>query len=129
MSVNNEVDFDLDDEVREILGEDIGSDPINSSGHTSNSKKRARSSTSKCQEYFTKLDNTEDGKERAACNKCRKVYLVGGKSYGTTNLNKHMKICPLRDQLDVGQMLIDADGKIRARKIDQKIFLEKKHLL
>ena len=59
------------------------------------------------------------------CNRCKKVYLVGGKLYGTNNLNKHMKSCPLRDQLDVGQMLIDADGKIRARKIDQKIFREK----
>ena len=66
-----------------------------------------------------------DGKERAECNRCKKQYLVGGKGYGTSNLNKHMEACPLRDHLDIGQMLVDVDGKIHSRKISQNVFREK----
>ena len=83
ISVNNEMDFDdnLDDEVREVLGADIGvdlEDPSITNTNASSSMKRPRE-TAKCWQYFTRLGKSLDGKERAECNRCKKQYLVGVK--------------------------------------------------
>jgi len=83
-------------------------------------KKRDKTSTSDCWRYFTKIGEGNDGKERAKCNSCNKIYVTGGRKYGTSHLNRHIMKCVKRKSEDVGQMILDMQGKLKAKKkIDQ----------
>nr|KYP41911.1 Putative AC transposase [Cajanus cajan]KYP41915.1 Putative AC transposase [Cajanus cajan]KYP41917.1 Putative AC transposase [Cajanus cajan] len=66
----------------------------------------------------------DDGKERAKCNGCGKTYVVGGKAYGTSHLNRHIPKCEKRKYEDMSQMILNMQGKLKSRKIDQMIFRE-----
>ncbi|XP_028102777.1 zinc finger BED domain-containing protein RICESLEEPER 1-like [Camellia sinensis] len=55
--------------------------------------------TSKAWDHFEKIKGI-DGKDRAMCKYCKKEYIAGSKSHGTSNLLSHLKNCtkyPYRD--------------------------------
>jgi hypothetical protein len=79
---------------------------------------------SDCWKFFTIVEDGKDGIGRAKCNTCKKEYKCGGKLYGTSSLNRHILSCQKSKYGDVGKMIIDMDGKIRQRKIDQMISRE-----
>jgi len=66
--------------------------------------------------YFTKIEEGKDGKERAKCNSCNKIYVTGGTKYETSHLNRHVMKCVKRKTKDVGQMILDMQGKLKAKK-------------
>jgi len=75
--------------------------------------------------YFTKIEEGKDGKERAKCNSCNKIYVTGGTKYETSHLNRHVMKCVKRKTKDVGQMILDMQGKLKAKKkIDQVVHRE-----
>ncbi|KAK2416658.1 zinc finger BED domain-containing protein RICESLEEPER [Trifolium repens] len=79
---------------------------------------------SDCWKFFTIVEDGKDGIGRAKCNTCKKEYKCGGKLYGTSSLNRHILSCQKSKYGDVGKMIIDMDGKIRQRNIDQMISRE-----
>ncbi|XP_061359775.1 zinc finger BED domain-containing protein RICESLEEPER 2-like [Gastrolobium bilobum] len=60
----------------------------------------------------------------ARCNACKQEYKVGGKQYGTSSLNRHLPKCKQIKFEDVGQVMIDMQGKLKSMKIDQRISRE-----
>lgn len=59
----------------------------------------SRRTTSKAWDHFEKIKGI-DGKDRVMCKYCKKEYIVGPKSHGTSNLLSHLKNCtkyPYRD--------------------------------
>ena len=71
--------------------------------------------------YFIKKEIGKDGIQRAECKGCKAEYKCGGKQYGTSSLRRHLPKCKSLSFYDVGQMIVDHDGKVRSKKIDQKI--------
>ncbi|RDX79021.1 hypothetical protein CR513_40605, partial [Mucuna pruriens] len=63
----------------------------------------------------------EDGKETTRCNVCNKEYRIGGKRYGTSNLNCHVEKCKKIKFEDIGQMMLDMQGKLKSRKTDNMV--------
>ena len=84
-------------------------------------KKRDKTTTSDCWRYFTKIEVGKDGKERESCNR---IYATGGRKYGTSHLNRHVMKCDKRKTKDVGQMILDMQGKLKGKKIDQVVHRE-----
>ncbi|KAF7811751.1 zinc finger BED domain-containing protein RICESLEEPER 2-like [Senna tora] len=83
---------------------------------------KKRSATSDVWNYFVSLGVGEDGKPRAKCKGCDEVYIAGGSSHGTSSLTRHIPKCSkLNSYHNVGNMLIDHAGKLRSRKISQKV--------
>ncbi|KAF7826931.1 zinc finger BED domain-containing protein DAYSLEEPER-like [Senna tora] len=83
---------------------------------------KKRSATSDVWNYFVSLGVGEDGKPRAKCKGCDEVYIAGGSSHGTSSLTCHILKCSkLNSYHNVGNMLIDHAGKLRSRKISQKV--------
>jgi len=89
-------------------------------------KKRDKANTSYCWRYFTKIEDGEgkDGKERARGNSCNKIYVTDGRKYGTSHLNHHVMKCVKRKTEDVGQMILDMQGKLKAKNIDEIVHRE-----
>ena len=79
-------------------------------------RKRDKTRTSDCWRYFTKIVEGKDGKERAKCNSCNKIYVTGGRKYGISHLNHHVMKCVKRKFEDVGKMILDMQGKLKAQK-------------
>jgi len=79
-------------------------------------KKRDKTSTSDCWRYFTRIKEGKDGKERAKCNSCNKIYITCGRKYGTSHLSRHIMKCVKRKSEDVGQMILDMQGKLKEKK-------------
>ena len=73
--------------------------------------------------YFTKIDG-KDGKKRAKCNSCNKIYVTGERKYETSDLNSYIMKCVKWKTKDVGQMILDMKGKLKAKKIDQVVHLK-----
>src|ERR1044072_5957552 len=104
----------VDSEIEMEDGEDV----IDELG-LGNSKKRSKATTSDVWPFFTKIGpDATDGIERAKCNACNSIYKCGGKLYGTSSLRRHKNKCNLTRHADVGQMMIDMQGKLAASKID-----------
>ncbi|KAL8460048.1 hypothetical protein ACS0TY_031820 [Phlomoides rotata] len=79
-----------------------------------NVKIRTRAATSDVWSIFSKPIN---GKVK--CGQCEKEYIWSGSSYGTSTLKRHLNACKNNPKYkDVGQML-DGEGKLRPKKIDQ----------
>jgi hypothetical protein len=76
-----------------------------------------------CWKYFNKLDPGADGVPRAKCKGCAKVFRAGGNS-GTTTLNRHWPKCEKIKSLDIGQVMIDMQGKLKNLAIDKKVSRE-----
>ena len=87
-------------------------------------KKRQRRLTAECWDHLTIIgEKGPDGKEDVRCNYCGKIYHWHLHKNGTTTLDRHWKACKRRprDQ-DVGEMMMTHEGKLKARKLDQKVF-------
>ena len=52
-----------------------------------------------------------------------KIYSCGAK-YGTSHLKCHIEKCTKSKFDDVGQMMVDMQGKLKAKKIDQMVSCE-----
>ncbi|CAN1146683.1 Zinc finger BED domain-containing protein RICESLEEPER 3 [Linum perenne] len=63
--------------------------------------------------------NYPDGKDRAKCKHCPKVYMAPSKN-GTSNLNRHLENCKGISQKNLPDMIYGA-GRL-TRKIDQDVF-------
>ena len=94
----------------------------NKTGETN--KKKKKLSSSDVWKFFTKIGVCEDGKERAKCNGCNQKYIIGGARYGTSHLKRHIEKCTKCRFDDVGQMMVDMQGKLKAKKIDQMVSRE-----
>ena len=83
--------------------------------------KRAKTLTSNVWKCFVKIGVGKDGKEKCKCKACGKEYTCASKS-GTSRLARHIPKCHMVPKFhDVGEMLIDYEGKLRKRKFDSKI--------
>ena len=79
-------------------------------------KKKAKTTTSKVWDNFSKFSQNT-----VKCNRCGKEYVLSDSNYGTSTLKCHMNVCTsLSKYKDVGGMLLDHEGKLRTKKIDQK---------
>ncbi|KAJ1406384.1 Zinc finger, BED-type [Sesbania bispinosa] len=69
-----------------------------------------------------------DGKEMAQCKACGKEYVNGGNKYGTSTLLRHISKCEKVPKgfanTDVSKLMLDQQGKLKARKTDQKVVHE-----
>ena len=84
---------------------------------------RPRETTSKVWGHFTKI-GIKEGKEKEKCNACGAEYVSGGSNIGISTMLRHLSKCTVLKKLkdnDVGKMIIDHIGKLRSRKIDQKV--------
>jgi len=63
----------------------------------------------------------KDGKKRAKCNGCNKIFMCGGRNYGTSHLNRHVMKCDKIKSEDIGEMMLDMQGKLKGKKIDQSV--------
>ena len=87
-------------------------------------KRRDKASTSNYWRYFVKIGESKGGKERARYNCCNKIYVTDKRKYGTSHLNHHVMKCDKRKTKDVGQMILDMQGKLKEKKIYQVIHRE-----
>ena len=119
------------DEVEVNNQENEGQQPEHEPEHdpeieteTKKSNKRVRGLTSYVWNYFDKLPDT-DGKGRARCKICKKELAGGGTSNGTSSLLRHIDACKSKhvgfSETEVGKLMFDHAGKLRAKKIDQKV--------
>lgn len=66
-----------------------------------------------------------EGKEEIRCHHCEQTYFYNLHKNETTCLKCHIEDCKGKPKnRDVGSILVDYEGKLRARKIDQKAFRE-----
>nr|GMD52537.1 zinc finger BED domain-containing protein RICESLEEPER 2-like [Ipomoea batatas] len=81
---------------------------------------KKRRLTSDVWNHFIRLEKTASSdKELARCKYCNKEYTIGSHRYGTSTLSRHMTSCKQKPKYeDVGNMLIDHEGKLRAKRID-----------
>jgi len=86
-------------------------------------KKRDKANTFDCWRYLTKIEEEKGGKERAKCNSYNKIYVIGRRKYGTSHLNHHVMKCVKRKIEDVGQMILDMQGKLKAKKKKIKLYI------
>jgi len=87
-------------------------------------KKKKKLSSSYVWKFFTKIGVCEDGKERTKCNGCNQNYIVGDSKYRTSHLKRHIEKCTKSKFDYVGQMMVDMQGKLKAKKIDQMLSRE-----
>jgi len=87
----------------------------------SSSKKTDKSTTSDVWNYFTRIGVSDDGKERARCKGCNQKYIIGSKKFGTSHLKHHIEKCNKLKCEDVRQMIVDEQGKLKARRIDPMV--------
>lgn len=83
--------------------------------------KKAKTSSVDCWKVFTKLGADKDGNPLAKCNGCSKILKGGDRNYGTTTLNRHMKKCTKIKYADVGQVMMDFQGRLKNLTIDKKV--------
>ena len=83
--------------------------------------KKAKTLTFNVWNYFVKIGVSKDDKEKCKCKACRKEYSCASR-LGTSHLLRHIPKCHMIPQFhDVGEMLIDCEGKLRKRKFDFKM--------
>nr|GLL49438.1 zinc finger BED domain-containing protein DAYSLEEPER-like [Ipomoea trifida] len=87
---------------------------------------KKRRLTSEVWNHFLRIPKTASSdKETARCKYCNKEYTIGSHQYGTSTLSRHLSTCKQKPKYeDVGNMLIDYEGKLRAKKIDHNRLLE-----
>ena len=94
---------------------------------TETQSKKSRRNTSDVWLFFDNQGIGNDGKPRAKCKGCGEVYVAGGSKYGTSSLSRHMGRClsikAMRQQ-NISEMIINHQGKLKNKKIDQKVFRE-----
>ncbi|XP_019058449.1 PREDICTED: uncharacterized protein LOC109116815 [Tarenaya hassleriana] len=81
---------------------------------------RKRKKTSSVWNHITRVDS-----ENVTCNYCGNNY-TASPSLGISHLLRHLKRCTKKPKFEnVVNMLIDHEGKLKAKKIDQKIWRKK----
>ncbi|KAL8492851.1 hypothetical protein ACS0TY_024156 [Phlomoides rotata] len=104
----------MDFESHTVEDNDVEIVNSGSPSEAENVKKRNRAATSDVWSIFSKPIN---GKVK--CGQCEKEYIWSDSSYGTSTLKRHLNVCKNNPKYkDVGQML-DGEGKLRPKKIDQ----------
>lgn len=68
--------------------------------------------------------DTNDGIPKGRCNHCGRV-LKAKSAQGTSNLNRHLEVCPKWKNRDVSQMLISAQGKLASKQVDFEVVKDK----
>ncbi|XP_019455751.1 PREDICTED: zinc finger BED domain-containing protein RICESLEEPER 3-like isoform X1 [Lupinus angustifolius] len=94
---------------------------VHPTSNASTNKKRSRSTRAKCWNFFTILEELPDGVKRVECNACNAQYKADGNKYGTHSMTRHLDDCPKTKFEDVGQMMIDGQGKLKSHTIDQLV--------
>ena len=87
--------------------------------------KKRKKQTSDVWSYFDDLGMCDDENPRAKCKGCGESYVAGGAKYGTSTLTRHLGKCKGIKSLklpNIPEIFIDQQGKLRSKKIDQKIF-------
>ncbi|XP_061357436.1 zinc finger BED domain-containing protein RICESLEEPER 2-like [Gastrolobium bilobum] len=84
--------------------------------------KKPRKRQARCWKYFTIIG--EKGNEKARCNDCKIEYKMDSKTCGTSTLNRHINKCTQIKHEDIGQVILDMQGKMKAIKIDMKVARE-----
>ena len=83
--------------------------------------KKAKALTSNAWNFFVKIGTDKDVKEKCKCKACGKEYTCASK-LGTSHLSHHIPRCHKIPRFhDVGDMLIDSEGKLKKRKFDPKM--------
>ncbi|KAL4577802.1 hypothetical protein LXL04_013916 [Taraxacum kok-saghyz] len=98
-------DAELEEEMDDI---DVVEVDVKVEGEEANTKVE-RERWSDVWNYFKRLPIGSDGRERAECMRCFKIYISETKT-GTGSLKNHIKKCPRRDKNDVAQMLFSKSG-------------------
>jgi len=65
-------------------------------------KRRTKANTYGCWRYFSRLGVDKDGKERAKCNGCNKIFMCGRRKYGTSHLKRHVMKCDKMKSENIG---------------------------
>ena len=107
-------------EIEDEDDDDVGD------GEKGNSSGKTKRQYSDVWPHFTIIKKkAKDGKieERAQCNHCKNDYAYHSHKNGTNSYMRHLEACKLKKKNgDVGAMLINAEGKLQARKIDHMVF-------
>ena len=83
--------------------------------------KKVRGNTSEVWNNYEKI-GVVDGVEKCKCKGCGRLYTCNSEN-GTTHLRRHVQKCHLIPKYnDVGAMLVDHSGTLRARKLDHKAY-------
>ena len=70
------------------------------------------------------LPTKDEEKSTCKCKKCGKVY-IAGRAYGTGNLKRHLKVCPRKDTMDVGQLILGQNAmSVSSPEFDLATFRE-----
>ncbi|KAI5383951.1 hypothetical protein KIW84_071076 [Lathyrus oleraceus] len=83
--------------------------------------KKAKTSSVDCWKVFTKLGADKNGNPLAKCNGCSIILKGGDRNYGTTIFNRLMKKCTKIKYADVGQVMMDLQGRLKNLTIDKKV--------
>ncbi|KAI5384364.1 hypothetical protein KIW84_071396 [Lathyrus oleraceus] len=76
-------------------------------------------------EFFTMIEGLDnEGRQRAKCNARGTSYAYGGKRHGTNSLKRHLEVCKKVNFGDIGQMMLDMQGKLRSLKVDSLVSRE-----
>ncbi|KAG7603975.1 Zinc finger C2H2 superfamily [Arabidopsis thaliana x Arabidopsis arenosa] len=123
------IDEDEDDDDEEDDDGDNGADDVDDdedNGKSSKPKKRRQ--YSKVWNDFIvikKVNHLGKSEERAMCKHCKSDYAYNAHKNGTNTYRRHLQICKLVPRNgDISQMMVNAEAKLQARKIDQSVFRE-----
>nr|GMC77807.1 zinc finger BED domain-containing protein RICESLEEPER 2-like [Ipomoea batatas] len=113
-SPNSNINIGCEVDQPNVMDQPIASQQTEDLTQQSGKKRRLSSDV---WNHFTVIEI--DGKDRAKCKYCHKNYVMGSHRYGTSTLSRHLVSCKVKPKYnDVGSMLIDHEGKLRAKKID-----------
>lgn len=98
------------------------SNVLRESSKMKNTKRKQKSQVLKFFTMIEWLDN--EGRQRAKYNACGTSYTCGGKRYVTTSLKRHLEVCKEVNFGDVGQMMLDMQGKLKSLKVDNLVSCE-----
>jgi len=122
-------DEDEDDDDEEDDDEDNGDDDVDDdedNGKSSKPKKRRQ--YSKFWNDFIvikKVNHLGKSEERAMCKHCKLDYAYNAHKNGKNTYRRYLQICKLVPRNgDVSKMMVNAEAKLQARKIDQSVFRE-----
>ncbi|MED6161272.1 hypothetical protein PIB30_059243 [Stylosanthes scabra] len=124
------LESDTDEELDGGLADDETQTPLPMSGidtvDASNSKKRkVRSTTSSVWNNFIKLEPEKDGKTRSQCKGCKKVYIAGDGTHGTSTMKRHIPKCRNLPKFhDLRKMMLNETRTLRVRQVDPLVLRE-----
>lgn len=115
---SDDVDLDLTVE-QDCESVEPNSNVLEEHSKMKNTKRKHKSQVWKFFSMIEGLDNK--GRQREKCNACGTSYACEGKRYGTNSLKRHLEVCKKVNFEDVGQMMLDMQGKLKLSKIDNLV--------